>query len=128
MAGIKIRKLTAAQFRKELRSYSKEDLAALLEGIYKDCPNAASYLNIRMGGEAYEKALLSEAKEKVRKGFYTNSGNARLIDTTILPYRGILIIDGLVAPMNVMLGGGIKKEFKKIYTSAKQRNQIITSL
>ena len=58
MAGIKVRKLTAAQMRKELKGCTKEDLSALLEGIYKSCPDAANYLNVRFAGNEFEKALL----------------------------------------------------------------------
>lgn len=78
MAGIKAKKLTAVQVRKELRGRTKEELSALLEGLYKSCPDAANYLNIRFAGGDFEKAFLAEAKEKIRGCFFTKKGKARL--------------------------------------------------
>lgn len=51
-----------------------------------------------------------------------------MIDATLLPYRGIITSDGLVSSLPVSFGGGIKKEFREIYSSAKTRKQILTSL
>ncbi|MBQ9157538.1 MAG: hypothetical protein IJ137_12270 [Eubacterium sp.] len=51
-----------------------------------------------------------------------------LLDLTLLPYHNVLIYDGLVRPLNVMLGSGFRKEAKEIYMTAKRRGQIITSL
>lgn len=78
MASIKVKKMTAPQVRKELRNLSKERLTDLIEGMYKSCPDAANYLNIRFGGENFEKALLAGAREKVHDGFFTQKGKARL--------------------------------------------------
>ena len=51
-----------------------------------------------------------------------------MIVATLLPYRGIIISDGLVSSMPLSFGGGIKKTFRDQYNSAKTRKQIITSL
>lgn len=78
MAGIKVRKLTAAQMRKELKGCTKEDLSALLEGIYKSCPDAANYLNVRFAGNEFEEALLDDAIDRLHDCFFTKKGKARL--------------------------------------------------
>lgn len=78
MAGIKVRKLTAAQMRKELKGCTKEELSALLEGIYKSCPDAANYLNVRFAGNEFEEALLDDAIERLHVCFFTKKGKARL--------------------------------------------------
>ena len=75
---IKVKRLTAAQFRKELRSYTREDLSSLLEGVYTTSPEAANYFNIRIKGTDFESALLKEAKENLRDCFYTKRGKAKL--------------------------------------------------
>ena len=46
--------------------------------MYKTCPDACNYLNIELGNDAYESALLEEDREKVRLGFYTKRGKAKL--------------------------------------------------
>ena len=51
-----------------------------------------------------------------------------MIDATLLPFKGVIITDGLLGTMNVFLGSGVKKQMKDIYTSAKRRKQIITKL
>ena len=64
--------------RKELKGCTKEDLSALLEGIYKSCPDAANYLNVRFAGKEFEEALLVEAKSRLHDCFFTKKGKARL--------------------------------------------------
>ena len=60
--SMKMKQLTAAQFHKELHSYTREELSSLLKGLYHTSPEAANYLNIRLKGAAFESALLEEAK------------------------------------------------------------------
>lgn len=64
--------------RKELKGCTKEDLSALLEGIYKSCPDAANYLNIRFAGKEFEEALLDDAIDRLHDCFFTKKGKARL--------------------------------------------------
>ena len=51
-----------------------------------------------------------------------------MLSATLLPFRGIIISDGLFSLSKVFLGGGIKKGLKDAYNLAKRRNQIITAL
>ena len=78
MASIKAKKMTAPQFRKALAGIKEEELMVLLEGIYRHCPDASNYLNVRLAGEAFEKALLEETKEKVRGDFFSKRGKPYL--------------------------------------------------
>ena len=78
MAGKKIRKMTLPQLRKELKALSAEELAELVEGLYRACPDAAEYLNIRFGEEAYEEALLADLTDRMEDCFYTKGGRPRL--------------------------------------------------
>lgn len=64
--------------RKELKGCTKEDLSALLEGIYKSCPDAANYLNVRFAGNEFEEALLDDAIDRLHDCFFTKKGKARL--------------------------------------------------
>lgn len=49
-------------------------------------------------------------------------------DAVLLPYRGVIITDGLLTTMNIFFGSNLKKQMKDLYMNAKRRNQIITSL
>lgn len=51
-----------------------------------------------------------------------------MINADLLPFKGVIITDGLVSSMNIFMGGGIKKQLKDEYNSAKRRGMIHTSL
>ncbi|MGX8715293.1 MAG: hypothetical protein ACSW8A_06025, partial [Lachnospiraceae bacterium] len=70
----KAKRLTPAQFRKELRNCTREELTALLEGVYNTSQEAANYLNVQVKGIDFESAFLEEAKENLRDCFYTKRG------------------------------------------------------
>lgn len=50
-----------------------------------------------------------------------------MLQTTLIPFRNIVISDGLVRPYDLMFGGGMKQELKDIYLSAKKNGEIIQS-
>ena len=52
----------------------------------------------------------------------------RLLTTVLLPFRGKIIYDGLVAGYNITFGGGIKRMLNEEYKQAKEAFGIITSL
>src|SRR3954454_20891250 len=52
----------------------------------------------------------------------------RMIKTTLLPFKGRIVYDGLVSGYNVTFGGGIKRRLNEDYKEAKERFGIITSL
>jgi hypothetical protein len=51
-----------------------------------------------------------------------------LANADLLPFKGVIITDGLVYPLNIFMGGGVRKSLKDAYNSAKKRGQIHTSL
>ena len=51
-----------------------------------------------------------------------------LMRTTLIPFRDIIISDGLIALENIRFGAGYRESFKEIYLTAKQSGKIITSL
>lgn len=51
-----------------------------------------------------------------------------MLEATFMPFRDVIISDGLVMPYNVIMGGGMKKMFKDIYMNAKKNGQIQQSL
>lgn len=63
---------------------------------------------------------LSELIHRSRLPFY--------ISTNLLPFKGIIIFDGLFGASNTYFGGGIKGGLKEIYMRAKQNQRIIHSL
>jgi hypothetical protein len=52
----------------------------------------------------------------------------RLGAVVLLPFRDKIVTDGFFLPSPVIFGGGIKQELKEIYTEAKRKNKIVTSL
>ena len=52
----------------------------------------------------------------------------RMINTTLLPFKGRIVYDGLITGYNVTFGGGIKRRLNEDYMDAKERFGIITSL
>lgn len=47
-----------------------------------------------------------------------------LLDAVLIPFRGSIISDGLVAPYRIYFGKGATEDFKEVYMNAK-RNQTI---
>ncbi len=52
----------------------------------------------------------------------------RMVETTLLPFKGRIVYDGLISSYNVILGGGIKRRLDEDYKAAKARSGIVTSL
>ena len=51
-----------------------------------------------------------------------------IIEATFMPFRDVIISDGLVIPYNILVGGGMKRIFKDVYMAAKKSGQIHQSL
>ena len=51
-----------------------------------------------------------------------------LCNAVLLPFRGQIIYDGLIAPYNVFFGGGVRRNLNEDYNRAKDTFGIITSL
>src|SRR4051794_28019201 len=52
----------------------------------------------------------------------------RMIETTLLPFKGKIVYDGLISNYDITLGGGIKRRLGESYKEAKERPGIVTSL
>lgn len=50
------------------------------------------------------------------------------VDATLIPFKGVLISDGLVAPYRVFFGHNTIEEIKDIYRSAKRNGSIRTTI
>ena len=50
------------------------------------------------------------------------------LEATLLPFRDVIITDGLVQPFDVNFGKGYKEGFKEIYMAAKNNSSIVRSL
>ena len=50
------------------------------------------------------------------------------VKTVLLPFKGKIVYDGLFQAHNIYFGGGIKRNLKECYMTAKQNNRIIESL
>lgn len=51
-----------------------------------------------------------------------------LMEATFIPFRDVIISDGLVMPYNIVLDGNIAEQFKNIYMDAKKNGNLIKSL
>ena len=51
-----------------------------------------------------------------------------IIEATFMPFRDVIISDGLVMPYNILIGGGMKRMFKDVYMAAKKNGRIHWSL
>lgn len=51
-----------------------------------------------------------------------------MLEATFMPFRDVIISDGLVIPYNIFVGGGMKRMFKDIYIDAKESGKIHRSL
>ena len=52
----------------------------------------------------------------------------RMIKTTLLPFKGRIVYDGLITGYNITFGPGIKRRLNESYKEAKERSGIVTSL
>ncbi len=51
-----------------------------------------------------------------------------MLEATFMPFRDVIISDGLVMSYNVLVGGGMKQLFKDVYMTAKKNGRIHRSL
>ena len=51
-----------------------------------------------------------------------------MIEATFMPFRDVIISDGVVMPYNIFIGSGMKRTFKDVYMAAKRNGQIHNSL
>ena len=51
-----------------------------------------------------------------------------IVEATFMPFRDVIISDGLVMPYNIIVGGGMKQMFKDVYMTAKKSGRIHRSL
>ena len=49
-----------------------------------------------------------------------------LLDATLLPFKNVIISDGLVSVVPIMFGPNIRANFKEIYMDAKKSGKIRT--
>lgn len=51
-----------------------------------------------------------------------------VLDATLIPFKDVIISDGLVSVLPVAFGGGYRSSFKEIYMNAKNKGKIHTAL
>ncbi len=52
----------------------------------------------------------------------------RMVQTTLLPFQGCIVYDGILSGYNITFGPGIRRRLNESYKQAKARSGIITSL
>lgn len=51
-----------------------------------------------------------------------------MVEATLMPFRNVIITDGVIMPYNLMLGSNMKKTFKDVYMNAKRAGAIRKTL
>lgn len=51
-----------------------------------------------------------------------------MVEATLMPFRNMIITDGLIMPYNLMIGGNMKQQFKGVYMTAKRNGELQKSL
>ena len=51
-----------------------------------------------------------------------------MVEATFIPFRDVIISDGLVMPYNTIMGSGIKRSLKDVYMDAKKNGRIHRTL
>ena len=52
-----------------------------------------------------------------------------IIDAILIPFKDVIITDGLVYPyLNLLIGPGYRKNLKNLYMEAKESGQVIRTL
>lgn len=51
-----------------------------------------------------------------------------MIEATFMPFRDVIISDGIIMPYNIYIGGNMKRQLKDIYMNAKKSGSLIRSL
>ena len=51
-----------------------------------------------------------------------------MVEATLMPYKNVIITDGLIMPYNLMIGGNMTKTFRDVYMDAKRLGAIEKSL
>lgn len=49
------------------------------------------------------------------------------VEAVLLPFKGVVIYDGLLPTYSLSFGGGIKESLKQVYNKAKRKGEIIVS-
>ena len=62
-----------------------------------------------------------------RETFYGASMPLILV-ATFMPFRDVIISDGLVIPYNILVRGGMKRMFKDNYMAAKKSGRILQTI
>ena len=51
-----------------------------------------------------------------------------MIEATLMPFRDMIITDGLIMPYNILIGGNMARTFKDIYMTAKKSGALHRTL
>jgi hypothetical protein len=102
---------------------SWKDLVAGEFYVYRSLKNYTVFLTSDEPVVAYGVlALMDRFDDLIRPGL------PHLCKAVLLPFKGRIVYDGLLAGYNVTFGGGIKRRLNESYTEAKGRFGIVTEL
>ena len=107
--------------RKIVRSW--KDLVAGEFYVYRCLTKYTIFLTTREPVVAYGVLALMDSFEDL-----IGPRLPHLCKTVLLPFKGQIVYDGLLAGYNITFGSGIRRRLKSSYDDAKERHGIVTSL
>ena len=102
---------------------SWNDLVAGKFYVYRCLKNYTIFLTIEEPVVAYGVLSLMDSFEDL-----IGTRLPHLCNAVLLPFKGQIVYDGLLAGYNITFGGGVRRRLKDSYDDAKARQGIITSL
>lgn len=51
-----------------------------------------------------------------------------LMKATLIPFKGVIISDGLIFPLDIVIGNNMARQYKETYMNARENNTIIKTL
>jgi hypothetical protein len=102
---------------------SWKDLVAAEFYVYRCLKKYTVFLTTRDPVVAYGVLSLTDSLEDL-----IGHRLPHLCKAVLLPFKGRIVYDGMLAGYNVHFGGGVRRRLKESYDAAKERHGIITSL
>jgi Domain of unknown function (DUF6398) len=102
---------------------SWKDLVAGTFYVFRQLQNYMVFLSANEPVVAYGVLALSDPFEDL-----LGPDLPRMVKTTLLPFKGKIVYDGLMSGYNVTFGAGIRRSLNENYKNAKELFGIITSL
>lgn len=104
----------------ESKSLNPNEVKAVADKLWDDVTVIDEYLSSRGDIPQEHKAIVCGWKRRIRGRF--------VLEATFMPFKDVIISDGLVMPYDIMLGRNMTKTFKEVYMEAKKSGRLQKTL